>query len=67
MVKLHSSERLIANVDDDSMLHVAANWVSAKNQCLFEMACIRMTSDGQNQMLLEHEILDDKPFTIQVI
>lgn len=66
-VKLNSMGLVSASVDDDSMLHVAASWTKAKDQCLFEIVCIRMTSDGQNQMLLELEIMPGQPFSIQVV
>lgn len=56
-----------ASVSDDSMLHVAANWTKARNKCVLEMACIRMTDEGQNQMLIEYEILPGQPFNIRIV
>lgn len=65
-IKFDNKGRIDARADDDSTLHVAATWIKSKNQCLFEIACIRMTNEGQNQLLLEYEIEYDHPLFIQV-
>lgn len=66
-VRVNNSGLVSASVDDDSSLQVEATWTKVRNRCLFNLACIRMTTEGQNQMLMEHDILAGQPFSIQVV
>jgi hypothetical protein len=66
LIRFPDKKKISARVNDEATLHVAATWTKSKGLCCLEVACIRMTDEGQNEMLLEYEMEYDQPLQIEV-